>query len=231
MNELNIVDPQHLVQDKKTKKDWLLIDFPVENDAFAKAKKVRYIYAPEHAVVLKHTIIPADYGYGGRQSEEFEIIFSVPFSADRIDIKQMIIDYINDDDTRRNPMFKGDWVSDSARVAKIEEVVHANNVGVIVEDAKWFPNYGHYLDYINEADGMAWDIYAPGFDYPLTPGEYKIKGVHSILELTNGNHKICVIIDKPDYDPSLANKQIIEFKEFYENLNDMKMRVMVPANY
>ena len=42
------------------------------------------------------------------------------------------------------------------------------------------------LDFINIADDMAWDIYAPGFEGELKPGKYRVKNNFGAPMLKNG---------------------------------------------
>jgi len=221
-------DLETLINSKPIVKEWLIDDHGSTEDILHKKEHLvrRYVWLPEYEIVGWKQ------GFTGKMrigAQEFGIVGR---ATNRSDAKQVALECMGEHTlVRANPTVKGEYVSDIAKISTIFEVIADKNALVIVEGAEWFANYGHYVDYINEADNMAWDIYAPGFNYTLAEGEHRIRGIHSILELANGNHKICVIIDSADYNSSLAFKQVSEFKDFYQNLNNMQMRVMFEEHY
>ena len=123
----------------------------------------------------------------------------------------------------RNPIqHHGEMLNDDADLAPLQDVMLSKNAEIEIESG-WYPNYGHFLDFINIADDMAWDIYAPGFEGELKPGKYRVKNTLGALMLKNGNHKVCVELDLSEYNADLAVQQIFNFKKWYEDKTGMKM--------
>lgn len=125
---------------------------------------------------------------------------------------------------RRNPIHHHDeMLNDDADLAPLQDVMLSKNAEIEIEDGRWYPNYGHFLGFINIADDMGWDIYAPGFENQVRPGVYRVKSILGVLKLKNGNDKICVELDLPEYNDELVISQILDFKEYYQNDTGMEM--------
>jgi hypothetical protein len=114
-------------------------------------------------------------------------------------------------------------LNDDANLAPLQDVMLSKNAEIEIEDGRWYPNYGHFLGFINIADDMGWDIYAPGFENQVRPGVYRVKSILGVLKLKNGNDKICVELDLPEYNEELVISQILDFKEYYQNDTGMEM--------
>ena len=78
-------------------------------------------------------------------------------------------------------------------------------------------NYGECPGLYNRADGDCWDIAVPGYHDSLVKKEYIPQEIIGVLFLSDGNHKMCVKIDEPGFDPVRCAKDIETYKKGCED--------------
>lgn len=77
-------------------------------------------------------------------------------------------------------------------------------------------NYGEVPGMYNSADGDPWDVFAPGYNFPLhTDRPYRCKRVIGVYKLQNGNHKIAIQLYVPGFDRRRAIREISRFCTAY----------------
>ena len=79
-------------------------------------------------------------------------------------------------------------------------------------------NYGEIPGLMNEADGDAWDVFAPGYSYKQLnfKTRYKIKDIIGVFKLQNNNHKIAIRVYANDFDEENAKKEIKRYVYQYK---------------
>lgn len=133
----------------------------------------------------------------------------------------------------------GDYIEDEyletdARAVLAEDILAdfttGNEIFVVAEETSTFvKNYGYFTQYINQADGMAWDCLIVGQEGDVPIDEpFKIANIFGVLVQPDGNNKIMVGIEK-NHRRDLVAPQIAGFAAYYRTIS--KSKTMVYEQY
>ncbi len=90
---------------------------------------------------------------------------------------------------------------------------------VTLDNRRDFPNYGEIQEFVNAADGDKWDVFVPGFKFPLNKNKiYSIQRILGVILFDNGNHKLVVHLEHTHPNRSLTQTHIQHFIRKYKHL-------------
>ena len=105
---------------------------------------------------------------------------------------------------------------------------------IIMEDREklGYRNYGvlnhaEFVEYMNPHDNCLWDIIIPGYSYKITPKIHYIDNIVGYIWVANGNHKIIVKLDYPQFSQLQFAEEIIQFILTYSRLNKIKTKLVI----